>query len=173
MEIKVGRSYDDFFYSLRIALITCTLIVSIGKSITYYYFLYIILCSILIIIAMIIYDYCSSESTPEMLTVSEKQLTEPVTSVNTDVSNDRREHTRKGPRKQSAPCSMNNLHNRLITSKSAVKERKISLVVNRTMSSPVKMETESVPIKRKFSFIKAGQKYTTRKMKEILGPERE
>ena len=55
--MKTDRSYEDFFSSLGVALIICTLIVSIGKLITQYYFCYIIICSLLIIISLMVYDY--------------------------------------------------------------------------------------------------------------------
>ena len=55
--MKIGTTYEDFFSSLGDALITCTLLVSIGKLITYYYFLHIIICSLLIVGSLMIYDY--------------------------------------------------------------------------------------------------------------------
>ena len=56
-EMKIDESYEDFFYSLGVALIICTLFVSIGKLITDYYFLYVVICSLLIIVSLTIYDY--------------------------------------------------------------------------------------------------------------------
>ena len=57
MNMKIDRSYEDFFYSFGVALTICTLLVSVGKLITYYYFFYIVICSLLIIISLMIYDY--------------------------------------------------------------------------------------------------------------------
>ena len=57
MDMEMDWSYEDFFYSVGVAIITCTLLVSVGKSITYYYFFYIVNCSLLIVISTTIYDY--------------------------------------------------------------------------------------------------------------------
>ena len=64
VEIKLDRTYDDIFSSLGYALITCTILVSIGKLITYYYFFYIFSFSLSIIISLIIYDYYTYKVTP-------------------------------------------------------------------------------------------------------------
>ena len=57
MFIKIDRSFEGFFTSFAKAIIICTLIVSIGKSVTYYYFLYIVICFLLILIILAVYDY--------------------------------------------------------------------------------------------------------------------
>ena len=57
METKVDGSYEEFFSSIGIAIITCTLLVSVGKYITCYYFLYIVACLLLALMSLTIYDY--------------------------------------------------------------------------------------------------------------------
>ena len=55
--MRVDSSYDFFFYSLGMAVITCTLVVSVGKSITDYYFVCIVICSLVVIISLTFYGY--------------------------------------------------------------------------------------------------------------------
>ena len=55
--MKIDRTHEDFFRSLFISIITCTLLVSITKSITHHYFVYITVYLLLIMIAFMIYDY--------------------------------------------------------------------------------------------------------------------
>ena len=63
MLTKLDRSYDGFFNYLGFAVILCTLLVSVGKLITCYYFFYIITLLILILISLTIFDYyCVDDS---------------------------------------------------------------------------------------------------------------
>lgn len=57
MDKRVGKTYDDLFQSLGIAICTCTLLVTIGKLISCYYFVYIVIGSVLIITTLSYYDY--------------------------------------------------------------------------------------------------------------------
>ena len=57
MDMRRDKSFDGFFNSFGVALVLCTLLVSIGKVISYYYFLYIIIFCVLIIFPLAIYDY--------------------------------------------------------------------------------------------------------------------
>ena len=56
--MNTERSYQSCFNSFGIATITCTLLVSIGKSITSYYFVYIICSFLMVIPPLVIYNYC-------------------------------------------------------------------------------------------------------------------
>ena len=55
--INIDRSFDGFFYSFGIALGICTLLVSIGKLLSHYYFVYIIIIFLVILITLASYDY--------------------------------------------------------------------------------------------------------------------
>ena len=55
--MKLDRNYDDFFNSVGFAIVLCTMIVAVGKSITNYYFFYIITFVVLLILSMAIYNY--------------------------------------------------------------------------------------------------------------------
>lgn len=54
---KIDRSFDGFFSSFGVAIVLCTLLVSIGKSIAYYYFVYVILAFLIILFGFASYNY--------------------------------------------------------------------------------------------------------------------
>ena len=56
MAMKIDRSYEGFINSFGVAISICTLLVSIGKYITSFYFLYIVACLFLILITLQICD---------------------------------------------------------------------------------------------------------------------
>lgn len=55
--MKVDKSFDDFFVSFGVAIVTCTLLVSLGKLISYYYFIYISLSFLVLIVSLAVYEY--------------------------------------------------------------------------------------------------------------------
>lgn len=69
--MEVDRTYDDFFTSLLFAIITCTVLVSITKFLTVYYFIFTFLLVVIILLVAAGYDFLTYET--EMKKVIEKR----------------------------------------------------------------------------------------------------
>lgn len=57
MNWKLNHTYEDFFVSIGYAISVCTLLVSIGKCLTGYYFICILTLALLIMVPLAVYDY--------------------------------------------------------------------------------------------------------------------
>lgn len=55
MEMKLDRTYEHLFQSLGVAVVTSTLLVSIGKALTPYYFFIVVMSSICLLIGLEIF----------------------------------------------------------------------------------------------------------------------
>lgn len=61
--MSVDRTYDGFFSSLGFAIVTCTIIVCVGKTLSTYYMFYIVLYSVLIITLVELHSYSKLRKT--------------------------------------------------------------------------------------------------------------